>query len=106
MIWWWEVSSARDLGCQKPVVGGEGGLMLTGHWDCTQTWAIAEGESVVAPGGMEPSPLRWGTGGVGTSSDGSCCQIIWESGRLRALGDGSELLGQAMASLLGSLRHE
>lgn len=71
--------------------------MLPGHWDCIQTQGFAEGKSIVAPGRMEPSLLWWGTGGIGTSSDGSCCQIIWESGRLRALGDVSELPGQAMA---------
>lgn len=43
----------RDLGCRKPAVGGEGGLMPPGHWDCTQTWGFAEGESMVAPSGME-----------------------------------------------------
>ena len=81
MIRWWEVSPARDLGCRKPVVGGEGGLMLPGHQDCAQTRGFAKGKSMVAAGGMELSLLGWGTGGVGTSSDGSCCQIIWDSGR-------------------------
>lgn len=82
MIRWWEVSPARDLGCWKPVVGGEGSVMLPGHRVCTQIWGFAEGESIVAPGGMELSLLSWGTGGTGTLNNGSCCQIIWESGHL------------------------
>lgn len=54
---WWEVSPAWDLGCREPVVGGERGLVLPGHRDCTQTRGFAEGKSVVAPGEMETSLL-------------------------------------------------
>lgn len=57
-------------------------MMLPGHRVCTQIQGFAEGESIVAPGGMELSLLSWGTGGTGTLNNGSCCRIIWESGHL------------------------
>lgn len=75
--------------------------MLPGHQDCTQAQGFAESKPMVAPGVMEASLLSWST-----LSDRGCCQIIWESGHLSALGDGSELLGQALSLPVGSLHQE
>lgn len=93
------------------------GIWAVGNqwWEAKGVWCYQGIGIAPRPGALLRAspwwlPARWRRlccdGGVETSSDGGCSQIIWESGRLRALGDGSELPGQKMASLVGCLRRE